>query len=745
MVVLTKLSNKITLVILSGAVLILLSVASLAFLFTKSIVQRSIMNNQLELTRQTMDKIDRLLNVRLLNIQDIVGADPFEKVLIVDDKGGNDNKEDTLRRMNEYSNFTGPWDSLMIVDLKGKIVLSSEEIQIGKSVEENPESKKAFEMAMQKDVYYSDLVVSGNPPRPTIFFAAPIRNDWDSRRSIIGVVIGHFAWPAVLQILEDIPVRAMLFNHQGEMIGNNGNNNEDLLTFPVPKVFAQDLKEGHPESVVLEKEASGIGIPALASFAPQLGYLAYEGNGWGLILEQPVNAAFAPAVKSAAQLVICLVPFILIGALITIVLINKTVTEPLHILTQTVHQIAAGDLDKRVSIARNDEIGELAASFNLMTEKLKRFYEDLEDKIEQRTNVLREKEALYRTVLETAYDAFVEIDQDGKITNWNRQAEKMFGWLQQDALGKSLATLIIPPQYREAHTKGMQHFLATGEGPVLNQRIELSALHRDGHGFPVELTIWPTKINQTYRFNAFIHDISERKQLQEQLIQAQKMDAIERLAGGVAHDFNNILTVIGGYAQLLQTDLPKDTVVQVDFSEIQKAVDRAANLTKQLLIFSRRQMIAPKQLDLNDLTFNLGKMIGRLIGENIELIIIPGKNIRPVKVDPGQMEQVLVNLSVNARDAMPNGGKLVIETSNITLDADYPSKHLDTLVPGEYVLLTVSDTGAGIPSDVKDHIFEPFFTTKSEGKGTGLGLAMCYGFIKQSGGSIPVNLFFSWN
>lgn len=241
-----------------------------------------------------------------------------------------------------------------------------------------------------------------------------------------------------------------------------------------------------------------------------------------------------------------------------------------------------------------------------------------------------------------------------------------------------------------------------------------------------------------------LQDVSDRilaekrsERLAQQLQQAMKMEAIGRLAGGVAHDFNNLLTGIGGYTELLISNLnPQDPMLE-DLNEIRKATQSAATLTSQLLAFSRKQLIEPRILSLNDLISGLRKMIQRLIGEDIELQAILKNNLSSVKIDPGQFEQILVNMAVNARDAMPDGGKLTIETANVDLDEDYQTTH-PYISPGRYVMLAISDTGCGMNAEVKSHLFEPFYTTKQKGRGTGLGLATIYGAVKQSGGSIEV-------
>ena len=238
-------------------------------------------------------------------------------------------------------------------------------------------------------------------------------------------------------------------------------------------------------------------------------------------------------------------------------------------------------------------------------------------------------------------------------------------------------------------------------------------------------------------FELFAEDVTERRILEQQLRQSQKMEAIGRLAGGIAHDFNNLLMVISGYSEFLLERLGAEPHLRGPAQEIAGAADRASSLTRQLLAFSRKQMLAPRIVSLNDVVTENIKMLTRMIGEDIDLVMVPGPNLWSVRADAGQIDQVIMNLAVNARDAMASGGKLTIETSNVTLDEDYARIHAP-LPSGDYVMVAISDTGEGMDNETQSHIFEPFFTTKGT-KGTGLGLSTVYGIVKQSGGYIWVH------
>jgi len=357
---------------------------------------------------------------------------------------------------------------------------------------------------------------------------------------------------------------------------------------------------------------------------------------------------------------------------------------------------------------------------------------------------LRQSEGRLRAILDSSFDAIIGMDQDGVIISWNPKAQLLFGWTSHDAVGIAISDLVIPERDRDAHLGGLRYFLETNDASLLNRRLETSMLRKDDTEFPVELSISAIKEGTAVRFYGFVADISDRKQAEivlqrttEQLRQAQKMEAVGQLAGGVAHDFNNLLTIITGYTDILKNKLSTDLSTVADLEEISRAAERASWLTRQLLIFSRRQVLTLKVLDLNFIIENVEKMLHRLIGEDVTLKTELAPELGRIKADPGQIEQIIMNLAVNARDAMPSGGRLTMETQSVFLDNSYPQKAAE-VQPGRYVLLAVTDTGCGMDEETQHRIFEPFFTTKEAGKGTGLGLSTVYGIVKQANGFIWV-------
>jgi hypothetical protein len=297
--------------------------------------------------------------------------------------------------------------------------------------------------------------------------------------------------------------------------------------------------------------------------------------------------------------------------------------------------------------------------------------------------------------------------------------------------------MLLPDSKRAAHTRDRDEYLARPRARPMGIGMDLAGRRKDGSEVPVEVSLSYVEIDEGVFAIAFVSDISPRKRLEEQLLHAQKMEAVGRLAGGVAHDFNNMLTVIAGYNRMILDELSTLDPLRGYAEEILKAADRAGALTNQLLAFSRRQIMQPRVISVNAVMTQTQKMLQRLIGEDVQLVLNLGVNVGNIRADPGHVEQAIVNLALNARDAMPLGGRLTIETSNTILDENYARTHMG-VKPGDFTMIAVSDNGHGMDAETRRHIFEPFFTTKEKGKGTGLGLATVYGMVKQAGGDIWV-------
>lgn len=367
---------------------------------------------------------------------------------------------------------------------------------------------------------------------------------------------------------------------------------------------------------------------------------------------------------------------------------------------------------------------------------------DLTDR-KRAENSLRQSEQRYRAVAESAPDAIVTADGDGNIIDWNPSARMMFGYTEAEACGQPI-TSMMPLPYRARHLHGLETVTRSGKSRSVGRTLELMGLRKDGNEFPLELSM-ATWENAGRRFYCgIIRDITGRRRaekardkLQTQLVQARKMEAVGSLAGGVAHDFNNMLTVVTGCAEIAMEKLTPADPARAEVAEILAAADRSAALVRQLLAFARKQTIAPRVLDLNDAIAPMLSMLRRLIGEDVELVWKPGADLGSVKMDPSQIGQLLANLVINARDAIAGVGRVAIETAAIQV-GETECTLRPYLVPGTYVALSVSDDGCGMDEKVQAQIFEPFFSTKPRGQGTGLGLATVYGIVKQNGGFINV-------
>jgi len=456
-----------------------------------------------------------------------------------------------------------------------------------------------------------------------------------------------------------------------------------------------------------------------------------QGEYYGLLtLSMSPNRFINEAWENYEYLLQVILISLLIVLSIIWVVLRKSL-RPLRTLAKASKSLAKGNLSIRVPVIGSPELRTVIVTFNQMASSF-----------QSTLTALQESEEKYRTILQTMEEGYYEIDLAGNVTFVNDAMCRIMGSPKVELIGINYCQYISPETAKEVH-EVFNKIYATGE-PVRSH--EWDIIRPDNTKIYIESSIATARSseNQATGFRGVVIDITERKQaeaeketLQAQFLQAQKIESIGQLAGGVAHDYNNISTVIIGNAEIALQKVDENDPLHEDLVEILTAAKRATDITKQLLAFARKQTIAPKVLDLNVFIQNMIKMLRLLIGEDIDLAWLPGEKVWSVKIDPSQIDQIMANLCGNARDAISDIGKVTIETRNISFDEDYCADHAG-FVPGEYVLLAVSDNGCGIAQETLDKIFEPFFTTKSIGYGTGMGLATVYGIVKQNNGFINV-------
>ena len=493
--------------------------------------------------------------------------------------------------------------------------------------------------------------------------------------------------------------------------------------------------------------------------------LPVAGTDWQVWVDMPESVVFGPA-RNVLQVILTIaLAAIALGAF-GAWLLSKGITGPLAEVALAAKGITAGDYSRRALVSRSDELGVLATSFNSMaarveetTHSLERqaveleyqfmqsqaLAEELEVANKELTEALRSVEESadasavagrrYQRLVENATDLIAVVDAEGRFLYASPAHERVFGTPAEELIGQPSLDRVLPEDRPEVERRIAEAILHPGESVAARYRFQ----HADGTWRHIEahgVNLLDDPAIGGIVVNA--RDVTAQQHLENQLLQAQKMEAVGRFAGGVAHDFNNILTAIKSYCQLALDELDESATVREDVLEIERAADRAAALTRQILAFSRQQVLRPRILDLNETIGGIENMLRRLMMTDVALETRLAADLGSVEADPGQIEQVLMNLVVNARDAMPEGGHITIATANGNGANSQPELEPHGFPPGPYVVLAVSDTGEGMSRETQEKIFEPFFTTKDQGKGTGLGLSTVYGIVKQSGGYICV-------
>jgi len=490
------------------------------------------------------------------------------------------------------------------------------------------------------------------------------------------------------------------------------------------------------DAEIILRQSSGIIVdsaerPGTIQVFTRVRPLGQSAIQWTLIYEQPL-AVILSDVQQTQAVTVMITAAALAIALLVAHLLARSIVRPVRELAAAAERVGAGDLYAPIPRSGHDEIAALGSTLDHTVGRLRESLQLAEGR-RRESETLRAAHARLAAIIETTTDIVAICDFDGRVLFMNQAGRRSLGiGLDVDPQAISASAHYTPEALTQLTTITLP--IARRDGTWSGETMMFDS---NGLAFPAsQVVIAHYAPDGSPEFTStIIRDISERRRVEDELRQAQKMEALGRLAGGLAHDFNNLLTVILGECDLMLSDMPHDDRNYVATSQIRQSGARAAALIRQLLAFSRRQMLQPELLNLNEIIAGMEQLLRRLIGEDLSLTIALAHDLPTVRADPGQMEQVVMNLAINARDAMPEGGHLLIETMAVLLDSEYPRQHAE-LAPGPYAMIAVTDTGTGIDEAAREHIFEPFFTTKPRGKGTGLGLATVHGIVRQSGGHI---------
>ncbi len=725
-----RLLTKISFIILTGAIVTVVVLGFLVFSSIKTIIQNNIKEQQEELSRQTMDKIDRLVYSYYLGVQNIGEEEHIERTL------GGELKDFQVieRRIKELTFLTGPWDLLQIVDAQGKIVVSNVQKKNGKqSVIEGDYNFIAFRQALSGKVYYSDFVLSKETGKPTMVFAAPVRDQEKYGNPIVGAVVGHMSWPIINEILEgvDTPSELNLYSRSGRLISTNIESkrnfsnldqiNKEAGSF-IDKVF---LSKKSLTVLSTEKEGD---FDELISVAKSFGYLGYHGNDWALFIETPVDIAFAPATNQAWKIVLFLMPIFIITVGSVLFFISRFIVKPIVSLTDLTKFISAGNLKKRINLKSNDEIGQLASSFNSMAEKLNDAYKNLEDKINQRTAEIKQERDRSLTIISSMSEGLLVVDSDYKIVLLNRAARKILQMSSLDIAGKDIREIL---KFSKDNAE-----IPAAEWPI-NKLIEekepinisvdyglycgCNSLFCAANLFPIAITGSPLFAENLVGAVIIFRDITEEKKLD---------DAKSSFISIASHQLRTPISAINWISEMfLGGDFGELNEKQKKFMQnIYDNNKRSGEFVNVLLATTRleagRVGIKSEPTDLLELTKNVLNNLKSLIDAKKINLNLKSSEIPKISLETEMFRQVILNLVSNAINYSRESGRI---------DIIFEIKDSD-------VLVTVADDGIGIPKEEQGKIFEKFYRAENAKNfipnGTGIGLNFCRSIVASWKGKI---------
>ena len=565
------------------------------------------------------------------------------------------------------------------------------------------------------------LVTEQFSQRPSLPVAVPVRADGTTRYVLVApFVVGSLSRLFDEQRVPQDWIGAVL-DRDGRVIGRSRDPDRYF-----GKEETADLTQR------IRGEPAGLFSGTVIDGRPSIGaFVRSTATGWTVLLGMP-----ATVVSNSLYRWLFIVfgggGGILAVGVGAALLHGRRIARSLLALVEPARALARGDVVTIPPPRLVAEVGELATEIDSAAMLLRQ--RDQERQVAEHAEV--DQRRRLQGVLDNTVDGIITLSEIGSIESVNAAAERMFGYTESEVAGRNVG-MLMPEPYRSQHREFVSAHLRAGQSRDIGVGREILGLRRDGTTFPMQLGLAEIPLARQRIFVASISDLSARKEAEQTLLRAQKMDAVGQLTGGIAHDFNNLLTVIIGNAERMTTDLEPPEAMLSSAQSILSAAEKGASLTSRLVAFARRQFLTPVRVDVNELVRGMGDLLRRTLGEQIEVVYRLAPDAWPAIADFAQLESALLNLAINARDAMPAGGKLTIETANVELDDAYAAANPD-VEAGSYVTLAASDTGTGMTADTLDRVFEPFFTTKEMGRGSGLGLSMVYGFIKQSGGHIKI-------